>query len=164
MKKFIYLASFIVLALSACTEAESEKPYTVEDAKENGDVIVQHQSENFDQIAKGALDVENIQQINSLVEKVEQGKEASVDISIFTPNGDHYKNNISFDGEEVTFENNYGGYKQSPEGTFTCRYLIKREPMVYVSGCQGEDGTEYTTLLGFVGTLTAFKEAKSEDS
>ncbi|SDJ15803.1 hypothetical protein [Salimicrobium halophilum] len=158
MKKLVYFLVIATAVLSACAEAESEKEYTVEDARDNGDVIVEHETQNFDQIAQGALEIENIGEMTTLLEKVENEEEYSVDVSIFDTGGSHYKNTFETDGTEITFENNYEGYSQA--GTFTCQYMSKRGPMIYLSQCESEEGEEHSTLLGFIGKEEAFREAE----
>ena len=156
MKKITLLLFLTFLTLAACSDAESEDTYTIEDAKENGDVIVEHQVEDFDQIMQGAIEIENIDPISTLLENYINEESASVDISIFTPDGSHFKNSLSYDGEVVKFENNYGGYKNTPQGTYTCEYIQPRGPVVYVSSCESEKGESYSTMIGFVGSEGAF--------
>ncbi|RWZ60628.1 hypothetical protein EQV77_04855 [Halobacillus fulvus] len=104
MKKFFYFLIVLTAVLSACSEADSENYYTVDDAKENGDVIVKHHTENFDQIAQqGALEVENIGEMTELIEKVENEEEYSVNVSIFNPDETHYKNTFKTDGKNHHF-------------------------------------------------------------
>ncbi|WP_430788544.1 hypothetical protein VBD025_01250 [Virgibacillus flavescens] len=160
MKKFVCFLVGIIVVLSACTETDSESEYTIEEAQKNGDVIVEHRVDNFDQITQGALDIENIEKMTTLLEKAENGEAYTVDVSIFNPDGSHYKNTFKTDGEMITFENNYGEYKQAPKGTFSCQYIMKRGPMIYVSQCESEEGKEHSTLLGFIGKEEAFKEAE----
>ncbi|TGB01128.1 membrane lipoprotein lipid attachment site-containing protein [Halobacillus salinus] len=160
MKKIVYFLIVILAVLSACSEADSENTYTVEDAEENGDVIVKHQSEDFEQIRQGALEVENIEKMNTLLEKVDNAEDYSVDVSIFNPNNTHYKNTFTADGQNITFENNYEGYRQSPAGTYTCRFIQKRGHIIYLSKCESEEGEEYSTMVAFIGTEEAFREAE----
>ncbi|MGR9047788.1 hypothetical protein ACQ4XT_04015 [Halobacillus faecis] len=157
MRKLLWVACLFFAA--ACSEGETEEPYTVEDAKKDGHVIVEHQSEQFDQIKSGALEVGNIKKMSAFINNVEQGVEDNVDVSIFSPDGSHYQNSFSYDGEAVRFVNNYGAYPSSPAGTFDCEYVTRRGPMVYVSNCQSEEGEDLSTLLSFVGTEKAFREA-----
>ncbi|UOQ95382.1 hypothetical protein MUO14_10865 [Halobacillus shinanisalinarum] len=137
-----------------------QKNYSIDDAKENGDVIVEHQVDSFDQIVQCALKLQNISKMLNLIDGVEQKKEDSVDISIFQPDGTHYKNTISYDGEVITFENNYGGYKQTPAGTFECEHISKRGPIIYLNACKENDGTKHSTMIGFIGTEEAYKQAQ----
>ncbi|MEC3882541.1 hypothetical protein VKA52_02230 [Halobacillus sp. HZG1] len=157
MRKIFWLSCLFFLA--ACSEADTEEPYTVEDAKEDGHVIVEHQSEQFDQIKNGALEVENVKEMATFIKNVEQGAEDDLDVSIFSPDGSHYQNSFSYDGEAIRFVNNYGAYPSSPAGTFDCEYVTRRGPMVYVSNCQSEEGKDLSTLLSFVGTEKSFREA-----
>ncbi|RDY72525.1 hypothetical protein DXT76_01650 [Halobacillus trueperi] len=156
MKKLLWLLCLLIVA--ACSEGETEEPYTVEDAREDGHVIVEHQSEQFDQIKNGALGVENIKEMTAFIKNVEQGAEDDLDVSIFNPDGSHYQNSFSYDGEAIRFVNNYGAYPSSPAGTFSCEYMTRRGPMVYVSNCQSEQGKDFSTLLSFVATEKAFRE------
>ncbi|MBX0359734.1 DUF4362 domain-containing protein [Halobacillus sp. Nhm2S1] len=157
MRKLLWVACLIFIV--ACSEGETEEPYTVEDAEKDGHVIVEHQSEQFDQIKNGALEVENIKKLAAFINNVEQGREDEIDVSIFNPDGSHYQNSFSYNGEAIRFINNYGAYPSSPTGTFDCEYVTLRGPMVYVSNCQSEEGKDLSTLLSFVGTEEAFREA-----
>ncbi|GEN55024.1 DUF4362 domain-containing protein [Halobacillus faecis] len=157
MKKLLWVACLIFIV--ACSEGEIEEPYTVEDAEKDGHVIVEHQSDQFDQIKNGALEVENIKKMAAFINNVEQGREDEIDVSIFNPDGSHYQISFSYDGESIRFVNNYGAYPSSPAGSFDCEYVTRRGPMVYVSNCQSEEGKDLSTLLSFVGTEKAFREA-----
>ncbi|MBA2176656.1 hypothetical protein H0266_17345 [Halobacillus locisalis] len=156
MKKLTLLVFLTFLTLAACSDTESEDTYSIEDARDNGDVIVEHQVDNFDQIMQGALEIENIDPITTLLDNYQQEETASADISIFSPDGSHFKNSLSYDGDVVTFENNYGGYKNAPQGTYTCEYIEKRGPVVYVSSCESDEGESYSTMIGFVGSENVF--------
>ncbi|MYL51630.1 hypothetical protein GLV98_19355 [Halobacillus litoralis] len=155
MKKILW--GLGILFVAACSEGETEEPYTIEDAKKDGHVIVEHQSEQFDQIKNGALKVENIKDMTAFIHNVEQGAEDEIAVSIFNPDGSHYQNSFSYDGETIRFVNNYGAYPSSPAGTFDCEYMTQRGPMVYVSNCESEEG-DISTLLSFVATEKAFRE------
>ncbi|MCA0972502.1 membrane lipoprotein lipid attachment site-containing protein [Halobacillus litoralis] len=150
MKKIASLI-FLTLALSACSNAESEPTYTVEDAQENGDVIVEHQVEEFEQIRQGALEVENSDQISTLVEKAKNGESYTTNVSIFNPDGSHFQNRFETNGETVQFENEYSGYPNTPAGSFTCEYIEERGQIIYVSNCESKSGETYSTLIGYIG-------------
>ncbi|MFD1019466.1 hypothetical protein [Thalassobacillus hwangdonensis] len=154
MRKFL-LGFTLLIVMAACSDADSKDTYTIEDAKENGDVIVEHGARNFDQIVAGEIDVQNAGKVLELIESKE---EAEVEISIFEQDGTHYKNTLSTDGEGFTFENNYGGYPQSPTGTFSCKYMSERGPVIYMGSCTSDDGTEVSTMIGMVGSEEAFRQ------
>ncbi|MRG87873.1 DUF4362 domain-containing protein [Salinibacillus xinjiangensis] len=143
MKRVLFLL-FGMMVLGAC----SDDNYTIEDARENEDIIVKHQTVNFNKISQGALEVENVEKINDFINDVEQNHESSVNISIFNPTGAPFQNTISYDGKMITFENTYGGYPPSPKGTYTCQYISKRGPIVYLESCESEKGEEFTTMIG----------------
>ncbi|WP_053217241.1 DUF4362 domain-containing protein [Virgibacillus senegalensis] len=157
MKKSLLLLLLPLALLAACSNAESEESYSVEDARENGDVIAQHQANSFDEIVQGAVEVENAEKLTQLITNVEENKEDEVNISVFDLDGSHSENKISYNGETITFENNYGNYEQSPAGTYECSYISQRGPVVYLSSCSAEDESEVSTMIGFVGTEEAFR-------
>ncbi|SDK35965.1 hypothetical protein [Sediminibacillus albus] len=161
MRKTLLCLILTVTALTACSDADSKENYSIDDAKAAGDVIAQHQVTTFDEIVQGAVEVDNLENLIQLIDNVEQNNQDKVDISIFDLDGSHSKNIISYDGKMITFENNYGQYEQSPAGTFTCSYISQRGPIVYLSSCQAEDGTEHSTMIGFIGTEDAFREARN---
>ncbi|MCF6136660.1 hypothetical protein [Pseudalkalibacillus berkeleyi] len=159
MKKFKLMVMVLCL-LAACsntpTNEEESNDYTPEKAEKNGNVVVIHKGESFDEIVQGNLEVKGIEKVKELLKSVEAKEEDSVTISIFEKNGNHYENKISYEKEKVKFENNYGGYKQSPKGTYSCGYISQRGPMVYLETCTSEDGEEVSTILAFIATSEAF--------
>ncbi|WP_153464456.1 hypothetical protein [Sediminibacillus terrae] len=161
MKKILLFLLLPLALIAACSNADSEENYSVEDARKNDDVIAQHQANSFQEIAQGAVEVENADKLVQLMNNVEENKEDELTISVFDLDGSHYENKISYDGETITFENNYGNYEQSPAGTYECSYISQRGPIVYLSSCTAEDGTELSTMIGFVGTEEAFREAQN---
>ncbi|WP_077622339.1 hypothetical protein [Sediminibacillus massiliensis] len=159
MRRVIWFIVVGLWVVAGCSDAGSKETYTIDDAEQNGDVIVEHEASSFDQIVQGALEVQHAEKVVELLDKVESEEKANVDISIFEPGGSHHKNSISYDGKQITFENNYEGYQQTPVGTFQCDYISLRGPIVYLSSCQADDGTEHSTLIGLVGTEKAFRES-----
>ncbi len=160
MKRLTFL--FLCLTtLTACfNDADSKEAYTVEDAKKDGHVITEHLVDNFEQITQGAVDNQNVDKILSFLESVDQKEKDSVDISIFTKNGTHFNNTISYDGDSIVFENNFDGYFKTPVGKYSCEFISKRGPIVYLDGCKAEDGTKHSSMIGFIGTKEAFNNVK----
>ncbi|KHE72324.1 hypothetical protein [Halobacillus sp. BBL2006] len=157
MKKAIGL--LVLLFLIGCT-GKAEETYTIDDAKKDGHVIVEHKTTTFDQIRQGALEVENIDQLVEFLVAAENKEEASATVSIFDPDGSHYENKFESDGKSIRFHNSYAGYKGAPKGNFTCEYIQRRGPIVYVESCDSEKGENVSTMIAFVGKDEAFREAE----
>ncbi|MGI8317157.1 hypothetical protein [Halobacillus mangrovi] len=153
------MIGLMLLLLIGCT-GKAEETYTMEDAKADGYVVVEHKGNTFDQIVQGAIEIENLQQINNVLEAFKNGKTQSATIYIFDSDGNYYKNSLKTEGRSIQFENNYGGYKGAPKGSFSCEYIEKRGPIVYLESCSREKGEDISTMIGFVGSEKEFKEAK----
>lgn len=154
MRIQMWIFLMCILLIAACLNEPSSKPtqdYSPEDAEQNGDVVVLHKAESFDEIASGNLEIMNEDKVKEFLRDTENGEEASVTISILERNGEYFQNELSFDGKMYTFENNYHRYKQSPKGTYTCEYVSPRGSMVYLETCKSDAGKDMSTILAFIG-------------
>lgn len=164
MKKIAALLLFVCL-LAACstdTENKSKKESAIEEAKKNGEIVVSYKANTFEEILNDDnVEVFNADKILELMSHVENKTESQeVTISIFNPNGKKTTNTLYYDGEFMKFENNYGGYPESPKGNFTCKFTSLRGGDIYLQMCKSDEGKEVTTMLGLIGSEDAIKEAK----
>ncbi|UOQ45053.1 hypothetical protein MUN89_03615 [Halobacillus salinarum] len=95
--------------------------------------MVEHKAQSFDQIAQGVLKVSHIDPIVDLLSQ--QRHEDPITIDIFDHDGSHYQNTIAYQDGLFEFHNTYNGYKGAPQGNFSCKYIEKRGPLVYLSSC-----------------------------
>ncbi|MFD2923696.1 hypothetical protein [Halobacillus naozhouensis] len=91
MKKLTLLFLCLATLIACSNDADSEESYSVDDARKDGHVIEEHLVDNFEQITQGALKVQNVDKIPSFLESVDQKESDSVNISIFTKDGTHFK-------------------------------------------------------------------------
>lgn len=165
MKKdiLLFISVSLLFVLVACTGEEKTKPqYTVEEAVNDGHIVVQHLSQNFDEVRlDGKLETKQLKKIFEFKKMAEQGKKAEVKITIFNKNGTYVTSKLNFSGEKYVFENNFTGYK-SPEGTFTCDYFTLRHGTAGLKTCKNKDGKQLNRVTVLLGEIDKFKELERE--
>ncbi|MFC7373449.1 hypothetical protein ACFQPF_17550 [Fictibacillus iocasae] len=161
----IGLLAFALMSTAACSEEVgkgSEKAVETKAIKD-GHVVAVHLGNTFEEVAKGRVQLHNLDKLVQLEKKVE-AKEQTEPVTITILNNkkeELAKNTLNYDGKVITFNNNYDGYRGSAKGTFTCEYMMIRGGAVYLESCKDQEEKEVTTVLAFMGTQKAFREAEA---
>lgn len=165
MKKKILLFFLIVLLffLVACSEEGKMKPqYTVEEAVNDGHIVVQHLGENIDEVIRdGKLEMKQLKKIFEFKKKADQGKEAEVQVTIFNKDGTYATSKLSFNGKNYVFENNFTGY-ESPKGTFTCDYFTLTRGTAGLQMCKSDGGKQLNRITVLISEIDKFMELERE--
>lgn len=164
-RKIVVLFGLLLIAcLVACSEDDkTTKPdYTVEEAVNDGHVVVKHLGEDIDKVIRdGKLETKQLKKIFEFKKKVDQGKKSEVKITIFNKNGTYATSNLSFNGKKYVFKNNYTGYK-APEGTFTCDYFTLIRGTAGLQMCKSKDGKQLNRMTVLVSEIDKFRELVQE--
>jgi hypothetical protein len=120
-----------MVLLGCQQESESEtnnpkKPYSSEEAIENGDVVNRHG------------EISNLDKFENFIENVESGAKDEIRITMYTTEGDPIFYNLNYDGNKIqyTYDNSQDGYSGSGKGieSTSCFNLESRNT---------ENGVEY---------------------
>lgn len=152
----------MLLVLTACT-SESKEKYTVEKAKSNGDLVIQHEASSFQQIRNGAVEVSNLQSFASFQKSFNEKDENQLTIAYFDPHGDVSKSTLKTSGGEVTYINNFTGYPQLAKTTYTCKFLSVRNGTGLVEYCETSEGKSVSNALLFIVDKEKVREAGIEE-
>ncbi|WP_410501348.1 DUF4362 domain-containing protein [Exiguobacterium acetylicum] len=113
--------------------------YTMEEAKENGDIIVQKS-------------VENIDRFESFLNKSKQGKSDQIRITAYTTEGDPVLYDVKYDGESYRYSSDSSrdqfGSTDDDRKNEVCQLLdqtiVKQEAIYTLSKCA--EGTDHELL------------------
>ncbi|MFC0190121.1 hypothetical protein ACFFJY_17630 [Fictibacillus aquaticus] len=168
MKKILKIGILaFVLMGAACSDDTgkgSEKAVETKAIKD-GHVVAVHLGDTFeDLVHQGKVQLHNLDKLIQLEKKSDAGEKADpVTISIFNSQKQELaQNTLNYDGKVFTFKNEYEGYKGTPKGEFTCGYMSIRGGSVFLESCKDQDGKEISTMLAFLGTPKAFRDAEEK--
>ncbi|MFD1020846.1 DUF4362 domain-containing protein [Thalassobacillus hwangdonensis] len=116
MKKYIGLFLLLVI-LSACSD--ESKSYTIEDAEENGDVVIKEDG-----------NTENLEELLSFIENVEKGTEDDVSIATYR-SGKPMMQELIYDGSSIELT--------TDTQSLSCGRIVERSGIISLREC---DGTE----------------------
>lgn len=133
-----FLLAFMLIGCSNDKEVTINN-YTIEQARENGDIIVRTNGE----------EAENLEKFAQFQQHVDQKEEDSIEIAFFEESGTHVKSSLSTNNGEITFINNYQGFHNAKIGTFNCSYLTVKRGFVTVELCESESGEQINHLPVF---------------
>lgn len=152
----ILLAIAIVLILSACSQ--DDKKYTRDEAKKNGDIIVNNQSKKIIDLLEGDTKVINLDKLVSFKNNLKRNKKSKIGITIFDPNESGVKNTLVYDTKNIIYKNNYSGYDLKP-GKYKCKSIELSGNIVFLTGC--DKGNEKNRAMVFplnIHTVQAYGE------
>jgi hypothetical protein len=126
----------IGLLLSGCSGAPQEKQYTIAEATDNGDTVVNEEGK-----------VENLDKLLLFIEDVKANKQSELTLSNFS-NRQVTLNKMKFDGESLTYELTDGAGEERTNTT--CRSIEERSGSISLQGCGGGGGnTTYRSPPNF---------------
>ncbi|GAA0606527.1 hypothetical protein GCM10009001_24680 [Virgibacillus siamensis] len=147
--------SFVLVACSG-EEKKTKPDYTVEEAVNDGHLVVQNLGENLDEVIRdGKMETKQLNKIFEFKKMADQGKEANVKITIFNKDGTYATNKLSFTGKKYVFENNYAGY-QSSKGTFTCDYFNLMRGTAELQMCKNNEGKQLKRMTVLISEMSQF--------
>ncbi len=163
---FLLCLCFLLLFSSACSDqaGHSKGPkegYTVARATKDGHVVIEHLSDQFEEIAQGAVKTKNLEKAFAFIESMNHGQESHLKVTIFNKNGKSYTNDLSYDGGTIVFNNHYGGYNLPP-GKYKCKALSPRNGIFYLESCTDEKGQNISTAIAIISDSQSFKDAEQK--
>jgi len=170
LKRFSFLLFFLCVLLpfsSACsdkgdhTSKGANEGYTVAQATKDGHVVIEHLSNQFDEIAQGAVKTTNLEKAFAFTEAIKNGQESQLKVTIFNKNGKSYTNNLTYDGSIIVFNNHYGGYKLPP-GKYQCETMTPRNDIFYLESCTDKKGQKISTVIAIISDSHSFKNAEQK--
>jgi hypothetical protein len=120
---FMFLTGSLLFA--GCSNSQPADAYTVKEATDNGDTLVDEEGE-----------VTNLDKLLRFVDGVQEKKESEVTVSNFF-NNQISVNEISFDGNKVNYllKTGTGEEKRSA----VCEGIEERSGFISLQGCDGEE-------------------------
>jgi len=157
------LSLFLLGACSDSTKApkNTKDKYSVTQAAKDGNVVIQNMSNNFAELAQGAVKVKNLDKAFSFMNSFSKGKKSSLKVSIFNKDGEYYTNEISYNGTDITVDNKYGGYKLPP-GKYQCKSFTSRNAISYLESCKDEKGKEISTAIAIISDNKSYNDAEQK--
>ncbi|QHE60198.1 hypothetical protein FHE72_03485 [Rossellomorea vietnamensis] len=125
MRKMAFMFLTGSLFFAGCSNSEQADAYTVKEATDNGDTLVDEEGE-----------VTNLDKLLRFVDGVQEKKESEVTVSNFF-NNQISVNEISFDGNEINYllKTGTGEEKKS----VVCEGIEERSGFISLQGCDGEE-------------------------
>jgi PBP1b-binding outer membrane lipoprotein LpoB len=117
----VMLAGFL---LSGCSGAPEEKQYTIDEATDNGDTVVNEEGK-----------VENLDKLLLFIKDVKAMKQSELTLSNFS-NRQVSLNKMKFDGSSLTYELTDG--KGDERTNTTCTSIEERSGSISLQGCGGD--------------------------
>ncbi|WGG46250.1 hypothetical protein [Rossellomorea sp. DA94] len=120
---FMFLTGSLLFA--GCSNTEQADAYTVKEATDNGDTIVDEEGE-----------VTNLDKLLRFVDGVEEKKESEVTVSNFF-NNQISVNEIAYDGSKVNYVLKTGAGEEKRSAV--CDGIEERSGFISLKGCDGEE-------------------------
>lgn len=124
MKKVIAGMTLTGLLLSGCSSAPQEKQYTIAEATDNGNTIVDEEGK-----------VENLDKLLSFIGDVKANKEAELTLSNFS-NRQVTLNKMKFEGGSLKYELTDG--KGEERMNTSCKNIEERTGSISLQECEGD--------------------------
>jgi hypothetical protein len=169
LKRFVCFLFFFCVLLpfsAACSDRAghskgSNEGYTVAHATKDGHVVIEHLSNQFDEVTQGAVKTKNLEKAFAFTEAIKNGQESQLKVTIFNKNGKSYTNDLSYDGNTIEFNNHYGGYRLPP-GKYQCETLTPRNDIFYLEPCTDEKGQKISTVIAIISDSQSFQDAEQK--
>ncbi|MBW3112699.1 hypothetical protein KYJ26_12710 [Bacillus sp. MCCB 382] len=120
---FMLIAGFLLF--TGCSNSEQVDTYTMEEATDNGDTLVDEEGE-----------VSNLDQLLRFVDGVQEKKESDVTVSNFF-NNQVSINELSFDGNKVNYVLKTGTGEEKSQAV--CEGIEEKSGFISLQGCDGEE-------------------------